>query len=136
MSRSGYIDDGDDCLFNLWRGTVANATYGKRGQKLLRDMLTALDAMPKKELIIGDLVRDDGSCCALGALAKARKMDVSKIDPDDVWHVAEEFGIARSLAAEIVYMNDEASFDIETPAKRFDRMRAWVSSQIKAASDA
>lgn len=51
MSRSGYCDDIDDTLAHgRWRAQVRSATRGKRGQKLLRDMLAALDAMPEKRL--------------------------------------------------------------------------------------
>jgi hypothetical protein len=34
MSRSGYSDDNDDVA--LWRGRVASATRGKRGQAVAR----------------------------------------------------------------------------------------------------
>ena len=52
MSRSGYTDDLDDDLaMGRWRGMVASATRGRRGQKLLTDLLAALDAMPEKALV-------------------------------------------------------------------------------------
>ena len=54
MSRSGYSDDAENVA--MWRGQVANATRGRRGQKLLRDMVAALDAMPDKRLFQGHLV--------------------------------------------------------------------------------
>lgn len=56
MSRSGYCDDCDDPLaLGRWRAQVKSATRGKRGQKLLRDMLAALDAMPEKRLITHEI---------------------------------------------------------------------------------
>ncbi len=56
MSRSGYCDDIDDPLaLGRWRGQVKSATRGQRGQKLLREMLAALDAMPEKRLVSGAL---------------------------------------------------------------------------------
>lgn len=56
MSRSGYVDDMDDTLaLGRWRAQVASATRGKRGQKLLRDLLAALDAMPEKRLVAYEL---------------------------------------------------------------------------------
>lgn len=58
MSRSGYVDDMDvdDALAHgRWRAQVASATRGKRGQKLLRDLLSALDAMPEKRLVAYEL---------------------------------------------------------------------------------
>lgn len=51
MSRSGYHDDLDTLELGRWRGRVASAIRGKRGQKLLRDLLAALDAMPEKRLV-------------------------------------------------------------------------------------
>ena len=52
MSRAGYCDDLDDPLeLGRWRAQVRSATRGKRGQKLLRDLLAALDAMPEKRLV-------------------------------------------------------------------------------------
>lgn len=56
MSRSGYCEEIEDPLVHgRWRAQVASATRGKRGQKLLRDMLAALDAMPEKRLVAGVL---------------------------------------------------------------------------------
>ncbi len=51
MSRSGYSDDLDQGDLNRWRGAVASAIRGKRGQSFLRELLASLDAMPRKELI-------------------------------------------------------------------------------------
>ena len=56
MSRSGYDYDCDDPLaYGRWRAHVASATRGKRGQRLLRDMLAALDAMADKRLVAHEL---------------------------------------------------------------------------------
>lgn len=136
MSRSGYSDDGDyDQWATIrWRGAVASAVRGRRGQAMLTELLTALDAMPVKELIADELVEKDGAVCALGALAGARGIDVSSVDPDDSETVAGTFGIATALAQETVWMNDEGGgyWNKETPAQRWARMRAWVASQIGA----
>lgn len=57
MSRSGYSEDCDnDWSLIRWRGAVKSAIRGKRGQALLKEMLEALDAMPVKRLIRGELV--------------------------------------------------------------------------------
>lgn len=145
MSRSGYTDDMDDDLaMGRWRAQVASATRGKRGQKMLTDLLAALDAMPRKELIVGELEEfnpEDGrlEVCALGALCHARGIDMQKLDPSEPEEIAAVFDIAPQLAQEIVYMNDEY-FDFEyvdnvrmdiTPEKRWQKMRDWVSKQIK-----
>jgi len=98
---------------------------------LLREMAEALDAMPVKELISGEL-ESYGQYCALGVVGKARglTMDMANIDPEDYSLVAKTFGIATALAQEIMYENDE-SWDSETPAGRWTRMRQWVKEQIK-----
>ncbi len=105
MSRSGYSDDCEN--LGLYRATVARTINGKRGQAFLREMAAALDAMPVKELIVSEIVSLDGQVCAIGSVALARREDVSNLDvnyPDDV---ADRFGIARALACEIAYENDE-----------------------------
>lgn len=109
MSRSGYTDEEDfPGQFALWRGRVASAIRGKRGQALLRDLLAALDAMPVKALAAESLVTADGEFCTLGVLGAQRGIDLAKLDPDDPDQVAEVFGIATCMAQEIVYQNDEA----------------------------
>lgn len=137
MSRSGYSDDCEHV--GLWRGAVHRATTGYRGQHLLRKLRDALDAMPAKRLIVDAIRNDDGDVCALGALDPS-------VDEYDAEYLADRFGIARALAAEIVYQNDELGdryepVDIvgrgrswttihETPEERWIRMRAWVDAQI------
>ena len=142
MSRSCY-NYGGGWESIMWRGAVKAATEGKRGQALLKDLLTALDSMPKKELIAEELVSSDGEVCALGALAKARMIDTSNIDPQDYDTVSSTFNVAPALAREIVYVNDEAHFEHyelvngtyelskETPNERWQRVRRWVVSKIK-----
>lgn len=147
MSRSGYTDDCDN--LGLWRGAVQRATTGYRGQHLLRRLRDALDAMPVKRLITGTIKAASGDVCALGALdPNAPSSGLG----EDAEELARHFGIARALAAEIVYMNDER-FDGEwvaaegpmrsqyygrpasvwrpfTPEERWARMREWVNEQI------
>lgn len=119
MSRSGYDDCEDNWAMICWRGAVASAIRGKRGQ---------------------------GGVCALGALAQKRGMDVSGLDQEDYYEVAKAFDVNRKLVQEIVYMNDECApgpewdyeqqrykaEDIEqTESRRWQYMRDWVVSQIK-----
>jgi len=131
MSRSGYSDDYDFDQWSLimYRGAVAAATKGARGQALLRDLLEALDKLPERKLIANEL-EEDGAVCALGALGKVRGLDMTELDPEDADKVAATFGIAPALAREIVFMNDDFAYS-ETPEQRFARMREWVASQIK-----
>lgn len=131
MSRSGYSDDIEDqWSFICWRGAVAKAIKGGRGQAFLKEMLSAFDAMPEKKLVAWELEKGD-DVCAIGSVGKVRGVDMTKLDPEDREGVAAAFGIAPALAAEIVYMNDEADWTHETPEARFARMRTWVEQQIK-----
>lgn len=129
MSRANYHEDIDSQELAMWRGQVASAIRGKRGQKLLRDMRDALDAMTDKRLIAGDLVTSDGECCAIGSVAIARNLDVKNIDPEAPEEVAEAFDVAEQLVREIAYENDECA--PSDPAKRWEWMRKWVERQIK-----
>lgn len=129
MSRSGYIDDMEDNWQMIkWRGMVASSIRGKRGQQFLKELLVALDAMPVKELIEHEL-EQDGEVCAIGALGKARGIDMSKIDPEDPTQVAGAFNIAECLAQEVVFENDEQCSH-ETSEQRWVSMRRWVASKI------
>ena len=132
MSRSGYVDDCDSeetGRQNLWWANVKRSMQSKRGQAFFREMAAALDAMPVKELIADEIVQD-GSVCAIGAVAVARKLDVSDLDPEDAEAVAKAFRISEPMAREIVYANDDEWGPSETPSKRWVRMRKWVDDQL------
>lgn len=131
MNRSGYSDDYDDgCSLNLYRHAVDRAIKGKRGQKFLREMLGALDEMEDKRLIKGDLISREG-VCAMGSVGLLRNVeDLIAIESTDPDAVGAFFGIARSLAAEIAFMNDEGECGPETPEQRWQRMRQWTANQI------
>lgn len=129
MGRSGYSDDCEN--LGLWRQAVARAIKGKRGQAFLREMAAALDAMPVKELVDDVIVRDNEHVCAIGAVALARKIDVSELDVYDRHAVAKTFGIAPALAAEIAFENDDDfGYGDRSPAERWTRMRRWVDAHL------
>ena len=129
MSRSGYSDDGE--FLDLYRANVDRAIAGKRGQTFLRELAAALDAMPVKRLIPGEL-EINGEVCALGAIGVKRGLDMSDVELYDPSDVAKLFGIARCLAAEIEYINDEdwEAPPNETPEQRWARVRRWVEDNI------
>jgi hypothetical protein len=106
---------------------------GARGQAFLREMLVALDALPERKLIAQEL-EADGVVCALGAVGKARAMDLQKIDPEDHETVAGVFGVAHAMACEIMFVNDDGVGSNVTPEQRYVRMRRWVESQIREPS--
>lgn len=133
--RSGYDDSGelDDRDLAMWRGRVASAMRGRRGQKLLRDTLAALDAMPEKRLVREELVSADGGVCLLGAAGRLRGVpDIGKIDPEDHDTLAARFDVASCLIQEIEFINDDGNyFGTETPEQRYERARKWLVRHIK-----
>lgn len=109
MSRSGYSDDGDCDDTWAWirySGAIKSAIRGARGQAFLREIITTLDAMPEKVLIDGEL-QSDGKFCALGAVGRARGIDMASVDTEDWSKLSSIFGIAESLARQIMYENDD-----------------------------
>lgn len=128
MSRSGYTDDCDGWDLIRWRGAVNSALKGSRGQAFLREMIAALDALPEK-VLIPEKLEADGRVCALGSVGKLRGMDMATIDPEDRDGVASVFGIAKAMASEIMYENDEWWYD-DTPEHRWLRMRKWAESHL------
>ena len=103
---------------------------------MLRDLATALDAMPVKELASGTWAEIDGPACALGVLGRARGLEseMSALDPDNdqsAEKVAQMLRISPTLARLIVWENDEGLYLNETPAMRWQRIRKWVDRHIK-----
>jgi len=131
MSRSGYSEDGDQWAIIRWRGAVRSAVRGRRGQAFLKEMLVALDSLPAPRLIDGEL-EADGEACALGSVGKSRGIEMAGIDPENQEAVSYAFGIPPALAAEIMYINDEAAayWIEENPEQRWWRVREWVARHI------
>ena len=132
MNRSNYNEEHDnDWAMIRYRGAVKSALRGRRGQAFLQELLQALDAMPHKRLIVGELKRD-GEVCALGAVGRARGVSID-FDSGDVEALVGTFGIADAMCREIMWVNDEGAFWAETPEARFKRVREWVVENLEAA---
>lgn len=136
MSRSGYTDDCEHLA--LWRGAVERSIHGKRGQLALTELVSALDAMTEKRLIDHSFSTECG-LCTLGVLAKSRGVDMADLEPrseyDEVDRdtVGSRLNISPSMAAEVMYLNDELGnwrAPNETPEARWLRMRRWAVSQL------
>lgn len=152
MSRSGYSYDGwdDDGAAAMWSGWMANAFRSHAGRAFLRELITALDAMPVKELIAEKLIDQNGQSCALGTVAIARKLDrgALPLDPTDYEATAAAFGISEFIAREVMDQNDSMEWPMQqtygplkpglpayfrpevTPAQRWQRMRAWAQTKL------
>lgn len=133
MSRSGYTDD-FDCYHVMWRGQVASAIRGKRGQAFLREMIEALDALPEPKLIAEEL-HAEGAVCAIGSVGLKRGIDMSKLDVENFEHIGKVFGIAHQLVCEIEYVNDEMGSYEQTPEQRWQRVRAWAVKQLRPSQE-
>lgn len=130
MSRSGYSDDLDPLDLGRWRGIIASATRGKRGQKFFRDLVAALDAMPVKALV-ESVLEKEGAVCALGALARYRGLALPELDTYDHEGLGEAFGVAHQLAQEVMFENDDAwPARRATPEERWRLVRAWAAKQV------
>ena len=118
----------------MYRGAVAQAIRGRRGQAFLREMLASMDSLPERKLIAGELQDKSGAVCAIGSVGASRGLDMSHLNYcENSEAVASFFGIARSLAAEIEFINDD-DFHFstsETAERRFERVWKWVEENIK-----
>lgn len=142
MTRTSY-NESENPIGYVWDATVARCIRGKPGQRALRALLAALEALPEKRLIDGALA-DRGEVCAIGALIAYKQgaaLDLPWVEAidrldgvDSVNYTAElakPYGMAWTLAWEIVNMNDDW-FSHCTPEERYERILAWVRSQIIA----
>lgn len=131
MSRSGYQDDLDPGDLSLWRGRIASALRGRRGQAFLTRLIAALDALPERALIT-DVLADGPDRCALGAALGANQQALS-LDPDDHHRIGAELNISPCLVQEVEYVNDDEGRPDETPEQRWTRVRAWAVRHLKPA---
>lgn len=144
MSRSGYSDDLDHWALIRWRGAVASAIRGKRGQAILKELEAALLALPEKKLCKDDFADPESeTVCALGAVVLKRKVDQGKDTVSAIKEIAKEFpegceaqevtgdfNIAEALAKEITYINDEWGPWGCTPEQRYQEVLRWVRENI------
>lgn len=155
MSRFNF--DGEEWFPNqgwLWEQSLTNAVNSKRGQQVLKDLEAALLEMPEKKLIANRIASPEGDVCAVGALHLYRRTkagedraavlsEIATPDPDlaDVWRdaddelrtmdIGEQVGVARTLAWEIGFLNDETLHKM-TPGARYDAVLKWTRERILA----
>lgn len=130
MSRSGYTYEMDDQLvYGRYRGQVSSAIRGRRGQMFLQELGSVMDSMEEKVLIRNELIDENGDCCPIGVICKSRGLDINNVNYEEPKEVGALVDIAKCMAAEIAYENDEEGYN-ETPEDLWRRMRRWVSSNI------
>jgi hypothetical protein len=141
--------DGDDYDWEPWMegqaaGALQSAIRGRRGQRLLSDLIAGLDALPVPELAAGALEDPKTGCvCALGAVRLQRGPEAVplRFDPTD-WDVdwrelAKPFDISETLANAVVSQNEYGSErnDEQSRRHRWLSVRAWAVSHLIAPAD-
>jgi hypothetical protein len=152
MSRYSYCDyDDGDVLASFHRGAWEHshnrALNSKRGLKVLREFEQALLALPVPRLICNEIVKD-GEVCAIGAYAKYKGCDLTKYEPglcgwcdnydcdcsdtdlEMTASLGKEAGMARTMAWDFAYMNDEvySGTPEERWTKTIERVRRLIAS--------
>jgi hypothetical protein len=148
MGRSGYVDGDVEETWDWirWRGSVASAIRGKRGQAFLKELVKTLDAMPEKRLIKDALKDECGEVCAVGAVMEARKLPFD-VDVNDYDSIASIIEVNAKLIQELECENDQAvryitlpwtgtyscngSHVDDSPEARWAQVRAWAEAQLK-----
>ena len=132
MSRSGYGDyDSNDHWGHIrWRGAVARGFKGKRGQEFLKEAIEVMDGMEVKSISNLELGDPALGYCTLGVVGAAREMDLKSLQFAEAQTVGDAFGISGAMAAEIMFMNDEAMHYDETGEERWKRMRRFLEHQL------
>ena len=134
MSRYSDCDDYDlePWMEGQAAGALQSAIRGRRGQRLLRDLIAGLDALPVPELAAGALEDPETGCaCALGVVRRQRGSEAVPLhfDPTDQgavfdWRdLAEPFDISQALANEVIAQNEFISERNDEQSRR----RRWLS---------
>ncbi len=134
LYQEGY-GDAEPWMEGQQAGALKSAIRGQRGQRLLRDLVAALDALDAPELSAGALEDETtGCCCAFGAVRRYRGAAAvplcfhpteEELDPS---HFAEPFDVAPALAWQVVEVNEGWSDSNKQAARRqrWGRVRAWA----------
>lgn len=119
----------------LWASRVERIVNGRRGQKVLRELIDALLALPERRLIAGAIATPSGEVCAVGALAKHKGIDLNRDterwsqgqchpvaggwrgSDHETAELGASIGMTWTLAWEIGFMNDAELLPLQTPRK-------------------
>ena len=139
--RVSYSDDEEwPGQFELWQANCRRSRRGRKGQAALRELESALIAMPVQELHAVVLVEDSGEACAIGAMLVGRLIskgmsrvqaisECARLDPGDVEEHGVELGMPRLVAWSVAVKNDEYPA-YETPTARYTRVLRWVQGEL------
>lgn len=141
----------------LWEANMERSISGRKGQAALRRVEAALLALPEKKLAANALETDDGTVCALAALAKYEHYQGSLALPSppadendyagwDEWdaegseqveeamlNLAAGLRVPKLVAMAIIERNDEDAWhrNALTPERRYERVLSWVQQKIQ-----
>jgi hypothetical protein len=134
-----YDDDSDPSQEGLAAGALRSAIRGERGQRFIRDLVQALDALPLPDLAAGALEDEETGCpCAFGAVRRFRGADAvplwfhpmeEDVTPDNL---AKPFNVSKTLAWAVVQVNEDGMIgnDEETRRLRWKRVRDWAVRRL------
>jgi len=143
MSRYCDFDDHDHepWMEGQTAGALRSAIRGRRGQRLLRDLIEGLDALPVQELAAGTLKDPETGCvCALGVVRLQRGADAVPLrfdptDPDVDWRdLAKPFDISETLANAVICQNEYGDKCNDEPSRRrrWRLVRRWAVCNLIA----
>jgi hypothetical protein len=122
-------------------GALRSAIRGRRGQQFLRDLVSALDALPEPELSAGALEdKETGCCCAFGAVRRHRGAESAPLGfhpmEEDVTpdRLTEPFDVSPTLAWAVVSANEGwcSSNSPQARRQRFRDVRRWAAAKLCA----
>lgn len=146
MSRIYYDDDDDPQAYGRWQGRVKQALHSRRGLASLRELESALLAMPSHELA-ADYLASGNAVCAIGAICSYRRVQKQGMtweeaiddlprgidDEFEMQDIAQnELKMTRTLAWLIMEQNDEETIGM-SDTERWQHVLDWTRSRIAAA---
>ena len=145
MSRL-YCDDGDwePWMEGQQAGALRSAIHGQRGQRFLRDLIDALDALPEPELAAGALEDEEtGCCCAFGAVRRHRGPENVPLGFDPAREdmapdcLAQPFDVSQTLVWAVVQVNEDftSSNSPDARRRRFQEVRRWAAAKLCTAEE-
>ena len=126
--------------FELWQANCERSRRGRKGQAALRELESALSAMPVQELHAAVFVEQTGEACAIGAMLVERLiskgahreqavLECANLDPGDVEEHGVGLGMPRLVAWSVAVENDTYP-GCETPTSRYARVLQWVRGEL------
>src|SRR5262245_17903539 len=103
--------------------------------EFLQELIEALDALPRHELIAGCLLSEDpvaeAQCCALGAVGLKRGLRHMMLEYGSSGNYSTLFDVAIATAQKVWQQNDRKGPPFESPAHRWQRMRDWALAELR-----